>query len=219
MPYSTKNDVLFYGQFSAGEFGAAGWDEEASYQKAINDADHMIDDYCNVPEQFFTAGGTEIQQEYHNGTDVVYIGGIIKFFNWYYGATSHLKLDYKPVLSITKLEEETSPGTWTTRTEGSNNDYIAVEDGVRFVQNTPAWKFKNVRATYKAGYTTTPWQVQQVSAELASRILQDIVDRKNREKASVGPVNVSSPEPRKLIFTDELKARLNNYRRVVYAFG
>jgi hypothetical protein len=218
MPYSTKNDVLMYGQFANAAFGSVGWDEEATYQKAINDADHMIDDYCNVPEQFFTAGGTEIQQEHHNGTDVVYIGGIIKFFNWYYGATSHLKLKYKPVLSVTKLEEETSPGTWTERTEGSSGDYIVVDDGVRFVQNTPAWKFKNVRATYKAGYTITPWQVQQVSAELAARILQDIEDRKNRDDSSPPGMTLTSPAP-KPVFSDELKNRLNNYRRVIYAFG
>ena len=219
MGYSRKEDVLFYGQFAKGQFGAAGYDEEASYNKAINDADHMIDDYCNVPEQFFTAGGVEIQQEHHNGTDVIYIGGIIKFFNWYYGATSHLKLKYNPVLSVTKLEEDLGADSWTTRTEGSNSDYIVVDDGVRFIQNTPAWKFKNVRVTYKAGYTTTPWQVQQVSAELASRILQDIEDRKRRENLAMAGQTVTSPQPQKVIFTDELKSRLQNYRRVVYAFG
>lgn len=221
MPYSSKADVLFYGQFSTGDFGASGYDEEASYQKAIADADRMIDNYCNAPEQFFTPGGIEIQNEYLNGTDVAYLGGITKFFAWYYGGTSHLKFKYSPVLSVTKLEEETGAGTWTTRTEGTGSDFIVVSDGVRYVMNTPAWKYKNVRATYKAGYVATPWQVQQVSGRLAAAILQRIEDAKSRVQASVGGLSVTTPPPVNLttaILTDDLKQLLQNFRCAVYAF-
>lgn len=219
MPYCVKNDVLFYGQDLDNVFGVVGYTETEVFAKAIADADAMIDDYCNVPEGFFVAGGLTITNEYLNGTDVAYLGGITKFFNWYYGGTSHLKFKYSPVLSVTKLEEETSAGSWTTRTEGTGNDYIVVDDGVRYVTNTPAWKYKNVRATYVAGYTTTPVQVAQASAELAARILQDVLDRKERGgSASTGGLSVTSPEPADQIFTDELKSRLNNYRRAIYAF-
>ena len=220
MGYSTKNDILFYGQFATGDFGASGYDEEASYAKAIKLADSDIDGYCNVPEGFFTPGGIEIQQEYLNGKDVAYIGGVTKFFNWYSGGTSHLKFKHKPVLSVTKLEEETGSGSWITRTEAT--DYIVVEDGVRYITNTPSYRYKNVRATYKAGYTTTPSQVVEVSACLAAAYLQRIQDAKNRTPVATQGQNVGVPPDASLtkpIFTDDLKAKLNSFRQLVYGFG
>lgn len=222
MGYSTVNDVKFYGQFSSDDFEDSVYSETDGYLKAMQDADRMIDNYCNQPEGFFTAGGIVIQQEYRNGTEVAYLGGITKFFNWYYGGTSHLKVTHTPVLTVVKLEEETSADSWTTRTEGTGNDYIVVDDGVRFVTNTPAWKYKNVRITYKAGYATTPGNVQQVSARLAAALLQRILDAKNRESTAVPGVPVS-PAPdaslSKPVFSQELKDLLNNYRRVVYGFS
>jgi len=233
MPYSNKADIEFYGQFSSGDF-SKGYDYNASIAKAIQDADRMIDEYCGVPEDFFISDGLEIQNEYHNGVDVVYIGGIIKFFDWYYGATSHLKLKYKPVLSVTKFEEETSPGTWTTRTEGANNDYIVVDDGVRFVQNTPAWKFKNVRVTYKAGYKVIPWQISQVSGRLAASLLKYIKDQpaaagtSQSESYNLGGLSESSSSSvsqgggtkvSDAVFTEDLRNMLNKFCRANYGFG
>jgi len=222
MSYCTKEDVEFWGQFATGDFGTSGYDYDNSIAKAIETADRKIDEYCGVPEGFFSPGGVEIENEYLNGTDVAYLGGITKFFNWYYGGTSHLKFGYKPVLSVTKLEEETSADTWTTRSEGTGNDYIVVDDGVRFVSNTPAWKYKNVRATYKAGYKTTPLQVQLVSARLAAALLQRIVDAKRRGTASVGGLTANSPEKSGLtdeVFTEEMRRDLKNFVRVVYGFA
>ena len=180
MPYCSHDDAEFYAQVSSTDIGTLGYDFNASIHKAINDAAHMIDDYCNVPEDFFIGGGIEIDREYLNGVDVAYIGGITKFFPYYYGGASHLRFTYKPVLSVTKLEEEVQAGSWALRTEGAANDYIVVEDGVRFVQNVPAYKYKNVRVTYRAGYHTTPWNVSRVAARLAAEILQDIIDRRER---------------------------------------
>ena len=222
MTYSRKEDVEFYGQLDSSKIGSIGYDYDASIQKAITDADHMIDDYCRVPSGFFSPGGIEIQEEYLNGVDVAYLGGITKFFNWYYGGTSHLKFAYRPVLSVTKLEEETAAGTWTTRTEGTGNDYIVVTDGVRYVTNTPAWKYKNVRASYVVGYKSTPGNVTQVSARLAAAILHRIIDSKTRARGSGGGLAVTNPPETSLgavIFTDELKRLLGEYRRPIYAFG
>jgi len=222
MPYSNKRDVEFWGQIASGKIGSIGPDYNESIQQAIAHADHMIDDYCHVPEGFFNPGGIEIQQEYLNGTDVAYLGGITKFFNWYYGGTSHLRFKYRPVLSVTKLEEETAAGTWTTRTEGTGNDYIVVEDGVRYVTNTPAWKYKNVRATYLIGYATTPGNVTQVSARLAAAILHRIIDAKDRVKASVSSLHAEHSSETSLgvaIFTPDLQRLLEPYRRSVYAFA
>jgi len=220
MPYSTKNDVNFYGHFTSGTFGSYGYDEEATYQKAINDADSNVDDYCNVPEGFFAAGGIEIQNEILNGTDVALVSGYSKYYSWLRGGDNHLKFKHKPVLSITKFEEETSVGAWTTRTEGT--DYTVVDDGARFIQNTPDWKYANVRVTYKAGYVATPWQVQQVSARLAAAILQNIQQASNpRPAVTLGQSLGAPPTPTltEPIFSDALKRLLQNYTQTVCGFG
>jgi len=221
MGYSMKSDVEFYGQFVTGDFGASGYDYNNSIAKAITIADRNIDHYCQVPENFFVAGGIEIQNEFLNGTDVAYLGGITKFFNWYTGGTSHLKFKHRPVLSVTKLEEETGAGSWSTRTEGTGNDYIVVADGVRYVKNTPAWTYKNIRVTYKIGYATTPAQVTEVSGRLAAALLRRIIDAKTPQTIGVGGMSVSTAVDASLtkpVFTDELKQLLVNYKRVVYAF-
>lgn len=220
MPYSNTSDIEFWGQLDSTKIGSIGPDYADSIQRAIKTADHMIEDYCRVPEGFFSPSGIEIQQEYLNGTDVAYLGGITKYFNWYYGGTSHLKFKHSPVLSVTTLEEETATGTWTSRTEGT--DYIVVDDGVRYITNTPAWKYKNVRATYKVGFITTPGNVTQVSARLAAATLHRIIDSKSRTKGGIGPLNVDNPPETSLgaaIFTEELKRLLETYRRPIYAFG
>jgi len=222
MPYSNKSDVEFWAQDTRTDIGTIGPDYNESLQRAIAIADGDIDDYCHVPHGFFSPGGIEIQQEYLNGTDVAYLGGITKVFNWYYGGTSHLKFTHSPVLSVTKLEEETAAGTWTLRTEGTGNDYIVVDDGVRFVTNTPAWKYKNVRVTYKVGYKTTPSNVAYVSARLAAAILQRIVDAKHRHKASGFGMSVDVASETSLganIFTEELQRKLRRYQRPTYAFA
>ena len=222
MPYSNQTDVEFWGQLDSSKIGSVGPDYEDSIQRAIASADKMIDNYCRVPMGFFSPGGIEIQEEYLNGADVAYLGGITKFFNWYSGGTSHLTFEYSPVLSVTKLEEETAAGTWTTRTEGTGNDYIVVADGVRYVTNTPAWKYKNVRVSYVIGYKTTPGNVNECSARLAAAIVHRILDAKTRAKGSGGGLNVQHPPETSLgaaIFTPELKGLLGEYRRSIYAFG
>ena len=222
MGYSTRTDVEFWGQFNSSDFGSIAYSYESSLQRAIDTADRYIDDYCNVPEGFFSAGGVEIQQEYLNGSDVKYIGGVVKFFSWYYGGTSHLKFKHHPVLSVTKLEEETSADTWTQRTEGTGNDYIVVEDGVRFIRNTPGWKYKNVRVTYKVGYARTPSQISEVSGRLAAAVLRRIKTASNPVSVTIQGQSVSVAADASLgkpVLTDDLKKLLENYKRAVYGFS
>ena len=219
-PYSNQADVEFYGQFDSTDFDDKGYDYAAGIQKAITDADRQIDEYCHVPEQFFTVGGIEIQHEYLNGVDIAYIGGIVKFFPWYYGGHSHLTFKHKPVLSVTKFEEETSAGAWTTRTEGASSDYVVVDDGVRFVQNVPAYKYKNVRVTYKAGYLLTPGVVQEASGRLAAAILRNVLDASKQHNPSL-PATFTTPKTSLLddLLSDSIKTRLQNYCQPIYAFG
>ena len=222
MPYSNQAEVETWGQFGSSNLGDKGYSYDNTVQALIKWADNAIDDYCMVPMGFFEAGGVAVQNEFLNGADIAYIGGIQKFFNWYYGGTSHLKFKYRPVLTVEKLEEETGAGVWTTRTEGTGNDFIVVDDGVRYITNTPSYKYKNVRVTYKAGYTQTPGRVNECSARLAAAFGQRMVDARTRRNVAVsGGVTVAQPPTptlTKSVFTEDLKKLVQNYKRVVYAF-
>lgn len=221
MPYSNQSEVETWGQLATGDLGSHGYNYDNTIQALIKWADHAIDDYCSVPRGFFEAGGIAINNEYLNGTDVAYIGGVTRFFNWYFGGASHLKFKYKPVLTVEKLEEETSAGTWTTRTEGRGNDFIVVDDGVRFIRNTPSWSYKNVRATYKVGYTQTPGRVNECSARLAASYGHRIHDAKSRSTVQAGGLSVTqlpTPNLTSSVFTKDLKKLVRNYKCAVYAF-
>lgn len=218
MPYCTIEDVKFWGQLDdTSKLGGAGdgYDYTNSIQRSIEIASNRIDDYCEVPKGFFEPGGVEIQKEYHDGARVIYTGKVTRFYAFDYGGLAHLKTDYTPVLSVTKLEEETSAGSWTTRTEGSNDDYVVVDDGVRYVKNVPTWKWKNVRITYKAGYKETPQGVIDVCGELAAAILHKIIDAQKRSRASSGGASTEPTGVRltDTVFTKDMKLDLKRYRQ------
>jgi len=194
---------------------------------AVESADALIDEYCYPPRAdglyihgFFEPNGVEVASEYLNGVDVVWTFEHIRFPGWMRGGESHLRFKYRPVLSVTSLEEETGAGVWTARTEGSGSDYIVMDDGVRFIVNTPEYRYKNIRVTYKTGYRSTPRIVSEVSARLSATIIHQILDASNRSSASIGsatsspPVNIRSDRP---VLTEEFKNMLNPYKMIDYA--
>ncbi len=220
--YSTQNDVEFYGRFNSSSISPYGYNYESAIAKAIESADAIIDEYCYPPRDdgayfygFFEPGGIEIALEYLNGCDIYYSEGF-STLNFNTGQ-DHLKFRYRPVLSVTSLAEETSTGTWTARTE--NTDYIVVQDGVRFILNTPSWKHHNVRATYKAGWKTTPRIISEISGKLAAAILQQIIDSGTRTDTTAGPAMYKSAGGRLLdsVLSVEDRERLNRYKILNYA--
>lgn len=228
MGYSRIEDVEWYSRITDSYFSGRGFsDYNSSVNRAIASADALIDEYCYPPSDggtylhgFFEPGGIEVAAEHLNGVDVVWTFEHIRFPGWMRGGESHLRFNYRPVLSVTSLEEETGAGVWTARTEGSGSDFIVVADGVRFVESTPEYRYKNVRVTYKAGYRFTPRVVSEVSARLAATIIHQILDAANRSTAAMGnvtstpPPNIRSDRP---VLTDEFKRMLNPYRMVDYA--
>jgi hypothetical protein len=150
-----------------------------------------------VPRGFFEPGGIQIADEYHDGNEIAYYYSVNKLYEWQwdYDAFMLLPLKYTPVISVTTVEEETTPGTWTTRTAGSANDYIVVSDGVHFVANFPDPGYKNLRVTYLAGYALTPRIIQDTSAKMAALALQKILDTRDRLSASAGGVTFT-PVPK-----------------------
>jgi len=214
--YSTREDVLFYGRFSTSNLGNFGYGGEEAIIKAINAADAKIEEYCGVPEDFFENGGIAIEDEYHDGIEVGSYGPYPSFGLMGYKHRPKLRFKYVPVLNVKRVEEETSAGTWTTRTEGSASDYILdrEKDGVRWIANVPSYDYYNVRVGYIAGYEKTPQTVVEVSGRLAATLVQQILDVENRRKISSGDLTEEPPDVRldSPIFGDELKNMLANYR-------
>lgn len=208
MPYTDSDTVKTWAQTTAAALGVAGYDEPSSYQHFIEAACHAIDQYCDVPDGFFEGGGVEVQQEKHDGLEA--FSTSVRPF---------IRLNYAPVLSVTKFEEETSAGTWTPRMEGRNSDYIVVGDGVRFNSNVPDYDYDNIRVTYKAGYNVTPAIVADVAARLAGNIIQRVIDSRSRTKVSVSSISADTPTElvgvAAMVFTDELKSMLSGFMRRV----
>jgi len=218
MPYSNQEDVETWAQISSNDLGSIGHSYVDTIAYLINSADRAIDDYCMQPDGFFNPGGVELQNEYHDGHDIGYYDLLVA-----YGLSTKrrpfLRLDYSPVLFITKLEKQDSNATWATLTEGRSSDYLVMETGIRFIRKVPLDDYKNVRCTYKAGYATTPGRVSECSARLAASLAHRIIDSKDRNVSSLGPMQASTP--REFVglsnpsFSDELKRLVRQYKRKV----
>jgi len=168
------------------------------------------------PEGYFVGGGVEIEKEYHDGKDLGTSSSYPRFYS--VRSTPFLRLKHIPVLSVTTLEEETSAGTWTSRTEGRGNTFLVVENGVRFVSNVPRYLYKNIRVTYKTGYPITPSSIKECSARLAAAMFHLILDASERDTVNIPPMNVGLPEFRLLstsAFSKSLKNMVIQYKRRV----
>lgn len=218
MPYCTKVEVETWSQTSTADLGSIGYDYVNTIQYLINVADRAIDDELLQPDGFFNAGGLEIEDEYHDGVEIGHYGLLVSF-GLSIKRRPFLRLKYSPVLSVTKLEKSDSSGTWSTLTEGRQNDYLVMENGVRFLRSVPLYDYKNVRATYKTGYAITPGRISECSARLAAVMAQRIVDSKDRNIANIGPLAVRKPEEfvglAKSCFTEELKSLVRRYQRKI----
>lgn len=218
MTYSNQEEFETWSQTSSSDLGSIGHSYDDAVQYLIASADRAIDDYCDVPNEFFNAGGQEIVQEYHDGVEVGHYGLLVSF-GLSIKRRPYLRLNHSPVLSVTTLEKSDSTGTWTTLTEGRQNDYLVMDAGIRFLRNVPSYDYKNIRATYKAGYTTTPGRIAECSARLAAAMAQRIIDSKSRKNIAISGLSTGTPVEfvglAKPCFTVELKDLVKRYRRKV----
>jgi len=207
MVYSTQTEVETWSQIASTDLGSIGHTHADSIAYFTENADHSIDEYCNVPDGFFDAGGVTVTDEYHDGASLGYHGYFI-IYNKYLAPL--LMLKYRPVISVTTLKEEVTAGSWTTRTEGQDDDYLVIEEGVRFLRNLPKYKWKNIKVTYVAGYAATPPAVSDVSAQLSALIIHRVLDGKSRSSGSVGGLSASTPEQFMNLANAELTPRMKN---------
>ena len=205
-PYSVQADVERVGRFKTDDFSVDyGYNYATSVERAIQEADALIDDYCLVPSGYFTGGGVTVTAEKLNGLDLINVGDLGGLPGWSRGGGALLRFKYGPMLSVTSLEEETTQGTWTARTEGRDSDFVVVPDGVAFMANSPSSRYSNVRVTYVAGYAATPRTIQAVSARLAASIVQSLVDAQNPNNDETRPLGLP-------VLSKELKESLDPYR-------
>lgn len=202
MPYCTRADVEFWGQFTSSSFIVTMENYNSSIQRLIDHACNEIDNFCRVPFGFFNAGGVAVDNEYHDGLRVPS------------GTKPLLRPNYLPVLSVTKLEYLES-GSWVTKTEGNSDDYIVVEHGIHLVTLPDRTDYKNIRVSYECGYKKTPEIITTVSGRLAGAVGQQIIDANKRDAPTLPGVTLSTPQLNmltKVSFTKELKELIQDYR-------
>jgi hypothetical protein len=226
MPYCDRAQVETWAQMESDDIGAlasAGYNYVDTVAYIISVADRAIDSECEVPEEFFIAGGVEIE-ELHDGTELGYVTNWVENPYAVSNAQPLLRLKYHPVLSVTAVESKSSVGAWATLT--ADTDYVADPLGIRFLTNIPRYSCGNIRVTYKAGYAVTPSKIRDVSAQLAASIIFRILEQKKSGaggSTSFGIGGISSSSSSKVeaasvaeaCFNDTLKAEISRFKNMV----
>ena len=197
MPYTTaaevrrralvKWDGLNYATSPPAPFADETAFEDWLTNTVIPETEKLINDFCRRPD--FSGHADEV--EYFDGD------GFRKF----------VILSNKPVIAVSKLEFKKDDGTWQ---EKSTSYYRLQGDRVVYRTVLPNG-FQNIRVTYEWGFAEVPADVSYVAAEMAARFLQKRVVYKMGPLVRVGDFRVELANPD--VFTDDLKATLEHYRR------
>ncbi len=188
-------------------------------EEVIPMASRFIDRYCNRPDDFFAAGGATVT-EYFNGIGssppAEYLQYAMEQELWLQRARL-FNLAERPVISVTTVEELES-GAWTERTVGDSPsyDYRIVGGQIYFWSNIPAVGWKNLKVTYKAGYSAIPSDIEWVCARLIANEIQAAAeDRMSAVVTFARPGMVDFEDPK--IFSKDLAERLAPFRKVPMA--
>jgi len=123
------------------------------------------------------------------------------------GFRKFIVVSKKPVIAVSKLEFKKDDGTWDEK----SSSYYKVQ-GDRVVYRTVLPKgFQNIRVTYSWGFAAVPVDVNYAAAEMVARFVQKRVVYKMGPLIRVGDFRVELANPD--VFTDDLKATLEHYRR------
>jgi len=198
-PYSTVAQAETW----APDYLELGADYATQIAYLISIADRAIDHELEASEGYFVAGGIEFVERY-DGAEL----GCVPF-------GMLLRFKHNPVLDVASVVADGN-----TLTE--DTDYIVEASGIRFLRNAVDYDYGNITITYTAGYTATPMQISNVSAQLAAAIIHRIIDSKTRKIGSASTLNLNTPpstfsDLAVACFTDSLRAELKNYRLLVPA--
>lgn len=171
--YATTSEVLDFCQMNHEDLGLQ---DETMLEDLIDAiilfAERIIDDYCNVPSLFFTAGGVAITDEYHD-----HDGSGIFHYNYY------------PIITVTNIEVNllalTQAPVWTPITAGPGvgSGYLLYPEmehhgKVYIYMGTPPEGHRNIRSDYTPGYAAVPPPVNHMTKELVANALRGILKRK-----------------------------------------
>lgn len=168
--YTTVIDVREHSQLGFDDLGFQNEDDLDEFtEDLIEAAQRIVDDYCGVPSTFFQAGGVTVTDEYYDGD-----GG------------EELWLKYRPVVSVTALYRNkaslNAAADWEQLLEGPGAGKHFILYGqkglVYMFDRIPGADYKNIKVTYKAGYSAVPESVAHVCKELAANVLRGLLKRK-----------------------------------------
>lgn len=203
MPYTTLSRVKSLAQI---EYEHLKFDTDSEYDALVNqlieNAESVVDNFCQVDEGFFDAGGITITDEYHDFR------------------TKYIQLNNGPVISITTLSINTAAYGSTPSWDlvDAENRYLNKKTGVVYLYNlTFHVTEQNVKVTYVAGFSATPNNVRYVTEQLCSNILHVVLQRKVSPIVRVDEWAVRMADPK--IFTPELKQMLKKYRVIEASSG
>jgi len=187
-------------QFSNVTYQDLGFTSESDYDSfldsLINQIERTIESRCNVPAEFFKAGGLSFTDTY----------------DWNENGEIHTR--YYPILSLTKVELDTAgynqPAVWTEIS--STYYYLKDKFGiVKIVGKTPGHAENSVRITYTAGYSTVPDDIKLAALKITNRILKILFQQ--RYSVSAGEIDAKISLPVEEAFNDEVRFLLEPYRR------
>jgi len=180
----------------------------------IEQSSRFIDGETQRETNFFEEGGLSLI-EYFSGIGSPTPTGLYEFTEqaeaWQTKAAS-LFLTQRPVLSITKIEENSAEiGDVDVWTEITKYRWFTHGEIVFASGSIPAKGTKNVRVTYKGGYNKTPIDIQMACTRLiVNMIHKTISDRTAAFVSFARPtaVNFSMPE----VLTPDIRGVLLRYR-------
>jgi len=200
MEYASDNDIMRHSQVSADSLGLS----DLEFGRLINEirlaVQGFIDTYCGVPPNFFG-----LEKTYEKILDLK------KFTR-----------ENKPILflpapiTITSLQYNESPlggDNWKTLAEGRDKDYVYdKERGIIYFCKYFNPGLQRIKITFKAGYTSPPNNIRTVTAELCSRLLTIINQRREGFLSTIGPIKIENVQILE-IFTPELRELLTPYKQ------
>jgi len=184
----------------------------------IEQASRFIDGETQRETNFFEEGGLSLI-EYFSGIGSPVPTGLYEFTEqaeaWQTKAAS-LFLTQRPVLSITKIEENSAEiGAVDVWSEITKYRWFTHGEIVFASDSIPAKGTKNVRVTYVGGYTKTPIDIQMACTRLiVNMIHKTISDRTAAFVSFARPtaINFAMPE----VLTPDIKGVLLRYRLLGY---
>jgi hypothetical protein len=180
----------------------------------IEQASRFVDGETQRASEFFKTNGVTVT-EYFDGMGATPPTGLYEFdeeTDAWKQQSSRLYLSQRPVLSVATVEINSADigdaDVWTATTKYR---WYSHGEIVFSSSATPAKGTKNVRVTYKAGYATTPLDIEMACMRLIVNTVHKLIaDRTATFVSFARPsaVNFSSPD----IFTPDIKTILNRYK-------